>query len=150
MTQLPTHPLAEAADTVAEWAHAGQRDQAGEDYIAHPRRVAARVAARLGGEHDAVVVALLHDVLEDTEVIEEELQVRFGRRITAAVVAVSRRRGEQPEDYYARVAADPLALAVKEADLEDNTDPERMARLAPGTRERLERKYAQARHALGL
>ncbi|MGO3141365.1 MAG: HD domain-containing protein [Galactobacter sp.] len=145
-----THPLADAADTVAEWAHAGQLDKSGHDYIEHPRRVAQRVAARLGGDHPAVIVALLHDVVEDGDIAESDLQERFGADITAAVLAISRIPGEDPDTYYARVKANPLALQVKQADLEDNTDPERVAQLDAPTRERLAAKYAHAREVLGL
>jgi (p)ppGpp synthase/HD superfamily hydrolase len=148
-TQL-THPLAEAADTVAEWAHAGQTDKTGHDYITHPRRVAQRVAYAVGGDHPAVIVALLHDVLEDTEVTRSQLEERFGERITDAVAAISRQPGEEPDHYYARVAADPLALEVKRADIADNTDPERVAQLEAATRERLAAKYAHARDVLGI
>jgi hypothetical protein len=48
------------------------------------------------------------------------------------------------------VAADPLALEVKRADIADNTDPERVAQLEAATRERLAAKYARARDVLGL
>ncbi|MEP7021591.1 MAG: hypothetical protein ABI808_13140 [Pseudonocardiales bacterium] len=44
--------------------------------------------------------------------------------------------------------ADPLAVTVKRADLADNSDPERVARLDPETRARLEAKYAHARELL--
>lgn len=145
-----THPLTEAADAVAEWAHAGQVDKAGRDYVEHPRRVARRVAERLGGDHPAVIVALLHDVVEDGDVAEDELHQRFGDDITQAVLAISRTPGEDPDAYYARVAADPLALQVKQSDLDDNTDPERVAQLDEPTRERLAAKYAHARAVLGL
>ncbi|MGO3153057.1 MAG: HD domain-containing protein [Galactobacter sp.] len=145
-----THPLADAADTVAEWAHAGQLDKTGHDYIEHPRRVAQRVAARLGGDHPAVIVALLHDVVEDADVSEADLQERFGSDITAAVLAISRTPGEDPDAYYARVAANPLALQVKQSDLDDNTDPDRVAQLDQATRDRLAAKYAHARQVLGL
>jgi predicted HD phosphohydrolase len=150
MTIHLTHPLTEAADTVAEWAHAGQLDKTGHDYIEHPRRVAQRVASRLGGDHTAVIVALLHDVVEDGDVAEAELRDRFGDEITTAVLAISRTPGEDPDHYYGRVAANPLALEVKRSDLDDNTDPERVAQLDAPTRERLAAKYAHAREVLGL
>jgi hypothetical protein len=50
--------------------------------------------------------------------------------------------------YYARIRPNPLALAVKLADVADNSDPDRLAQLAPEVRERLTRKYAKAVAAL--
>jgi hypothetical protein len=64
------------------------------------------------------------------------------------VEALTRGSGEAPDDYYARVAANPLAVKVKRADVADNADPERLARLDPALRERLTAKYDHARHML--
>ena len=77
------------------------------------------------------------------------VEAAFGPRIAAAVDAITMRKGEERAAYYARVAADPLARAVKLCDLADNESPARMARLDPETRARLEQKYAKARAALG-
>ena len=95
------------------------------------------------------MVALLHDVVEDTDVPLSRIEAAFGPRIASAVDAITTRDGEDRSDYYARVAANPLARAVKLCDLADNESPARMARLDPETRARLERKYARARAALG-
>lgn len=132
--------LIAVARGIAETAHEGQVDKSGAAYIEHPRRVAERVS----GDPGAVVVAWLHDVVEDTEVTLAELAERFPPQIVAAVDAVTKRAGEAKADYYRRVAADPLALAVKRADIADNTDPVRLGALPPDTRERLRAKYAAA------
>jgi hypothetical protein len=68
--------------------------------------------------------------------------------VVAAVDALTRRDDEPAEDYYRRVAADPVARVVKDADLADNADPDRLARLDTATRERLSAKYAHARETL--
>ena len=125
-------------------AHAGQTDKAGVPYIAHVVRVAAGVA----GE-EAQTVALLHDVVEDCDVTLAEIEARFGARIAASVDAITRRDGEAPDEYYSRVAADPLARTVKLSDLADNGNPARLALLGPDQRARLEKKYAHAREMLG-
>lgn len=137
-------PVNAAAD-LARSAHAGQTDKSGAPYIDHPARVAARVRAAGHGD-EAEIVAWLHDVVEDTGVTLDRIEREFGPRIARAVDAITRRPAEG-DDYYRRVAADPLALAVKRHDIDDNTDPERTARLDPSTRERLAAKY---RHALAL
>ncbi|MGM1040634.1 hypothetical protein [Stenotrophomonas sepilia] len=54
------------------------------------------------------------------------------------------------DSYYARVAAHPLALKVKRADLDDNADPQRLAMLDGTTAGRLRDKYAHVRAALGI
>lgn len=141
------------ARELASTAHARQVDKAGAPYIEHPRRVAARVAGdELAGaqvrDELAVAVAWLHDVVEDTDVTAEVLRAAFPEEVVAAVLALTRRAGEEPDVYYARVAANPLALRVKRADIADNTDPARTAALTTSTRERLAAKYAHAVAAL--
>jgi (p)ppGpp synthase/HD superfamily hydrolase len=134
-----------AAFELALAAHAGQTDKAGMAYVGHVARVCAGVAE--AGEA-AQVVALLHDVVEDSDVPLARIEADFGPEVARAVDAITRRPGEAPAAYYARVAADPLARAVKLADVADNANPSRLALLEAPTRERLERKYDAARAAL--
>lgn len=134
-----------AAKALATAAHATQTDKAGRPYITHPQRVAARVA----GDSRAEAAAWLHDVVEDSSITLADLAADgFDPEIIRAVDALTRRDGEPPEDYYARIRAVPLALRVKFADLADNTDPHRLAALDDATRERLIRKYAATQAAL--
>lgn len=126
-------------------AHAGQVDKNGEPYIDHPRRVATRLD---GLEEQAV--AWLHDVLEDTDLRTSTLlDEGVDLEITDAVLLLSRRPGKPADLYYEEIRGHPVALAVKLADLADNTDPARTARLDPETRERLARKYEHAGRAFG-
>jgi hypothetical protein len=135
------------AREVATAAHQGQVDKAGSPYIEHP----AEVAHRVRDEPATVqVVAWLHDVVEDTPMTVEDVEAIFGSDVSEAVDAISRRKGESGRDYYARVAANPIALRVKEADLGTNTDPWRTRLLEPVLRERLRVKYEAAYLALGL
>lgn len=137
--------LTTTAQRMATQAHAGQTDKAGQPYIGHP----GRVAARLTGDEHAVAAAWLHDVLEDTQTTAADLAAQgVPATVVAAVEALTRREGDLPDDYYARVAANPLALRVKRADIADNTDPERLAQLDPALRERLTAKYDHARAVL--
>ena len=132
------------AEAIARAVHRGQVDKAGRPYAEHP----ARVAARLAGDDVTVSVAWLHDVVEDTEMSLLELAEEFPVEVVRAVDAMTRRAGESPERYYARVRADPLALRVKLADVADNSDPARLAGLDTEVRERLTRKYEHARLVL--
>ncbi len=140
-----TDHVVTTARRLAEEVHAGQVDKAGQPYIDHPARVAARVA----GDPDAEAVAWLHDVVEDTDMTLERLrEIGFPADIVLAVDAMTRREDEIPDDYYARVAANPLALKVKRADLADNSDPGRLALLQPDLESRLQAKYAHAAETL--
>jgi (p)ppGpp synthase/HD superfamily hydrolase len=130
------------ARRIATQAHEGQTDKAGAPYIGHPARIAARVA----GDAAAEVVAWLHDVVEDCDdwTLDRLRAEGISADLVKAVDAISKRAGEASDDYYARVAANPLALKVKYADLADNGDPARLARLDPTARDRLAGKYAHA------
>lgn len=132
------------ARRIATEAHAGQVDKLGVDYIEHPRRVAARL-----DRFEEQAVAWLHDVLEDTDVTADDLLAAgVDPAVVDAVVLLTRTGSTEPTAYYADIAADPLARAVKLADIADNTDPDRTARLEPRERERLAEKYRRARLAL--
>lgn len=137
----------ERAHAMADTAHNGQFDKADRPYIEHPKRV---VGHLLNPSPEESVVGWLHDVVEDTDVSLEYIKDAFGAQVAAAVGAITRRHGENPDQYYARVKANPIALAVKVADLTDNTDPARLALLEPDLRARLEKKYAHARLELGV
>ncbi|QNK82388.1 HD domain-containing protein [Nakamurella sp. PAMC28650] len=140
--------LAKRAEALARSAHADQVDKAGLPYVDHPARVAARVRISLPGDGPAEAVAWLHDVVEDTSVTLDDLADEFGSLVAAGVEAITRRPGEDQDRYYRRVTANRLASVVKAADLEDNTDPARLAKLDPSVRARLEAKYAHARNVL--
>lgn len=134
------------AAAVARLRHRGQTDKAGKDYFdSHVADVHRRVA----GESAAVqAVALLHDVLEDTDCTGADLRRDFPSDVVDAVVAITHLPDEDRPDYYRRVRADPLALTVKLADIASNTDPSRLALLDEPTRTRLQEKYRRALAAL--
>lgn len=143
MTDLVT-----TARQIATAAHRGQVDKSGAPYIGHPARVAEHAAAA-GGDERVVAAAWLHDVVEDTTITPEQLRADgIPEEVVAAVVAVTKVPGEPVEEYFARVNANPIAVAVKTADLADNTDPRRLALLEDATRTRLQAKYARARQLL--
>jgi hypothetical protein len=126
-------------------AHAGQRDKLGVAYICHPLSVMRRVAT-----DDEKIVAVLHDVVEDTPVTLDYLRtLGFDEHIVRAVDAVTKRAGEPLADSMARVAADPLALIVKRADISHNADPARQKSLTPEDRQRLTAKYTDSAAHLG-
>lgn len=135
------------AKRLAERAHAGQTDKAGEPYIGHVNRVAASVVPQ---EPVFVAVALLHDVVEDSSMTLEDLERQgFPPDVVAAVELLTRQKNVPAEEYYRRIRSNPIALAVKLSDIGDNSDPERLARLDMPTRERLITKYRNALLSLG-
>ena len=107
----------ETAKAWAERLHRGQTDKAGLPYITHPMRVAGRLDTP-----EAQVVGWLHDTVEDTTLTLAEIEVQFGPETATAVDAISRRDGETWNDYLDRVAANPIARAVKISDLIDNSN----------------------------
>ena len=75
---------------LAKTAHAGTRRKSGEPYIFHPLAVALIAVKEVGLGPIAVVCALLHDVVEDTEITLEELRMLFGDRVATIVDGVTK------------------------------------------------------------
>ena len=113
------------ARALAAYAHEGQKRGDGSPYFPHVQRVADRVAY-LGD--DAVIVAYLHDIIEDTHLTYEHIRDLFGRSIALDVDTLTRRPGISYQSYIDDiiVCGSDLALAVKIADLADNLiEPEK-------------------------
>jgi len=81
--------LIERAFYAAKEAHEGQFRRSGEPYIIHPIAVA-RILAGLHLDHETLMAALLHDVIEDTEVTKDELAAEFGDTVAELVDGVSK------------------------------------------------------------
>lgn len=127
------------AEDLARFAHAKQTDLAGQPYVGHLERVAARVTTS-----DARIVAWLHDLVEDQPRYAPVLLV-FPERIRTAVHAMTRQPGEEYAAFIERAIANPLAKQVKYADLLDNSDPARAAQLPPEKAARLAARYEKAK-----
>lgn len=135
----PRWSAIDEAEALARKAHEGQTDKSGAPYIHHVERVALRVQ-QAGAPAQALTVAWLHDIVEDTDTTIDDLAERFDEEVVAAVDALSRRPGEG-DAYFVRVAANPLAVWVKRAHLADNADPVRLERLPEESHLRLLQKY---------
>ncbi|WP_198417813.1 5' nucleotidase, NT5C type [Cryobacterium serini] len=130
----------DVAVNLARSAHAGQRDKLGVSYVCHPLAVMRRVST-----DDEKIVAALHDVVEDTAVTLDYLRtLGFEEHVVEAVDAITKRTGEPLAESMARVAANPLALIVKRADISHNADPVRQAGLSNEARLRLTEKYEKS------
>src|SRR5688572_27848665 len=136
MTNMAT---VEDAVSIAARAHRGQKDKAGAPYLLHPLRMMLRMETE-----DAMMAAVLHDVVEDTEWTLERLrEAGFSDEVLEAVDCLTHRGGESYQQFVERVRTNPIARQVKLADLEDNMNIRRINQLGPNDLERLE-KYHRA------
>ena len=112
----------EKAIELAARYHAGQRDKEGACYVLHPLRAMTRVR----GE-PAMIVAVLHDTIEDTALTEADLrEAGFGDETLSALRLVTHGKDVPYVEYVVAIAANPIARQVKLADLEDNMRLDRM------------------------
>src|SRR6266404_6959613 len=138
--------LLEKAISIAVEAHRGQEDKNGAPYILHPLRMMCRVETEA-----EKIVAVLHDVVEDTDWTFKELKREgFGDQILKAVDCLTKREGEEYEDFIQRSASNSLSRRVKIADLEDNMDVRRLKRVAEKDKERLEKYLSAWRELQGM
>lgn len=129
----------EKALEIAKKAHKGQVDKAGIDYIQHPLFVASLVKTE-----EQKATALLHDVIEDSEITKEDLiHAGIPTNVVKAVDTLTKTRGETYVDYLAKVKSNDLARVVKLADLQHNSDLSRIKNPNKKDFERLE-KYKKA------
>jgi hypothetical protein len=118
-------------------AHTGQVDKSGEPYVLHPLRVMMRLSSE-----DEQIVALLHDVAEDSEISLQRLADEgFASDIVQAVAALTKRPGEAYEAFIDRVICNPLAVRVKIADIQDNIDVTRLRQLGEADLARVQRYH---------
>ncbi|WP_248309841.1 HD domain-containing protein [Bosea sp. WAO] len=133
----------ERAIEIAAAAHAGQTDKAGAPYISHPLRVA--LGFIRAGDEERAIIAVLHDVIEDSDVTAADLQREgFSQTIVEAVEALTRPEDEPYQDFILRAAGNELARPVKVADIKDNMNRTRLAMLPADKREKLLAKYEGA------
>lgn len=129
----------ERAIALAAQAHEGQKDKAGEPYVLHVLRVMLRMETA-----DGMMAAIAHDMIEDCGWTMERLRAEgFPENVVGAVDAVTRREGEDYQDFIVRAAKHPLGRLVKIADLEDNMDLTRLSFVTERDLARLE-KYRRA------
>ena len=109
---------------LAYFAHQNQKDKAGEDYIHHPIRVASNFE-----DEDEIVTALLHDVIEDSDITYEALAENgINHKVIHALYALTKFKGETKRQNAERIVNSKsiLAIKVKIADLTDNMDLNRL------------------------
>lgn len=137
--------LTNEAMKIAYRAHHGQVDKGGIPYIFHPYHLAEQMA-----DEYTTCVALLHDVMEDTDTTFEELAAIFPKEVMDALTLLTHEDGVDYYEYVAKIKDNPIAKTVKLADLTHNSDQTRMAGMAdPAALKRWEEKYRKAFEILG-
>ena len=132
-------PLTCEAMKIAYQAHHGQTDKAGLPYVFHPFHLAEQM-----NDEYSVCVALLHDVVEDTDMTLDELKKIFPAEIIDAIALLTHPKNVPYLAYVERIKDNPLARAVKIADIHHNSDPSRMPAGDPQVQWRWENKYSKA------
>jgi (p)ppGpp synthase/HD superfamily hydrolase len=136
-------PTLEDAIALARQVHEGQVDKAGKPYLEHVLRVVSYLDAA-----DDRIVGALHDVLEKSHMTAADLRrLGYPAPIVHAVACLTKRRGEDYDDYIRRVNQDDIARRVKLADLKDNMDMSRLPSPSAADWERLA-KYQRAQQEL--
>ena len=124
---------------LAKQHHEGQTDKAGKPYIEHPLRVMNQVESE-----EEKIVAVLHDIVEDTNISLDDLRNEgFSEEVVSAVECLTKQDGENYDSYIERISFNPLAVKIKLADLEDNSDLTRLPEVTDKDLERIE-KYDKA------
>jgi (p)ppGpp synthase/HD superfamily hydrolase len=134
--------LVSEAIALATRAHGDQTDKQGQPYIFHCLRVMLSVEFSYNQ-----IVAVLHDVLEDTNTTVDDLRaIGLNDWHITSLIALTRPDGEPYEDYIERVSQNSTAVAVKIADLRDNLS--RIGGIRLSDQERLRPRYEKALRTL--
>ncbi|WP_040293365.1 bifunctional (p)ppGpp synthetase/guanosine-3',5'-bis(diphosphate) 3'-pyrophosphohydrolase [Acetonema longum] len=124
---------------IATGAHAGQLDKAGAPYIFHPLRV-----MMAGNSEIERICGVLHDTIEDSDITLEFLRREgFSPDVLTVLDCVTKRPGENYDDFIARILENKTACRVKLADLHDNMDLSRIKDPTEKDKVRVE-KYRRA------
>ena len=137
-------PVTKAALKLCFAAHAGQTDRSGIPYVHHPLHLAEQMETE-----DEIVVALLHDVMEDTAYTMADLQaIGISQAAQEALLLLTHDDAMPYLDYVRNLKDNPLARKVKLADLHHNSQLSRLDVVRDSDLER-RRKYDAARKILG-
>ena len=118
-------------------AHNKQYDKGNYPYVFHPYHLAEQM-----NTEEEIIVALLHDVIEDTDITLEELSKYFNKEIIEAIKILTKNT-DNYEEYLKGICTNKLAKRVKIADLKHNMDLTRIPNLEEKDYKRIE-KYKKA------
>ena len=123
---------------IAYDAHHGQLDKSGVPYVYHPIHLAEQMQTE-----DECIVALLHDVVEDTDVTFEQLEKEFSDNVIQALRLLTHDDSVPYMDYVRKIKDNSIAKNVKLADLHHNSDVTRLDKMSEKDKLRNE-KYNEA------
>lgn len=137
--------LTNKAMRIAYDAHHGQTDYNGIPYIFHPIHLAEAMDDEI-----STCAALLHDVVEDTDVTIEELASQFPEEVISTLKLLTHKEGQDYFEYVRAIKANPTAVKVKLADLAHNSDQTRCigSNLSQAQLSYWQQKYAKAKAIL--
>lgn len=103
-------------------AHKNQVDKSGMPYVFHPFHLAEQMKTE-----ETTIVALLHDLVEDTDyTIDDLINMGFNKTVTDAIALMTHTDGIDYMDYVRMIKKNPIAKTVKLADLKHNSDLTRL------------------------
>jgi (p)ppGpp synthase/HD superfamily hydrolase len=133
-------PTLKFALQIAKDAHSGQLDRAGNPYILHPMHL----MAQFSHDEELAIIAVLHDVVEDTNVSLDALhRAGFSQRVLQAIWLLTHDKRDTYDAYIEKIATNVDAICVKLEDLAHNMDLTRLARVTEKDLKRVE-KYKKA------
>jgi (p)ppGpp synthase/HD superfamily hydrolase len=133
--------MLDRAISITSQAFEGKFDKGGQPYILHCLHVMNQMDEN---DMDLRCVAVLHDLLEDTEWTELDLLMEgFNGKVVKAIVALTKAKGQSYDDYIQQVKDNEMARKVKIADLKHNSDITRMKGVTDKDMERIG-KYFKA------
>ncbi len=154
--------LVQKAYVVAREAHEGQTRSSGEPYITHPVEVT-HILASMRLDHETLMAALMHDVIEDTDFSKQDLAEIFGNTVADLVAGVSKldklsfkdQKEFQAENYRKMIMAMTQDIRVILIKLADRTHNMRtLGALRPDKRRRIAREtleiFAPIANRLGI
>ncbi len=131
--------LTKRAMVIAYKAHLNQFDKSGLPYIYHPIHLAEQMK-----DETTTIIALLHDVIEDTNITLEDLKKEgFSSDVLDALYLMAHDKNTPYMDYILLIKKNPYAKTVKLADLEHNSDMSRLNIIGKEELDRVE-KYKKA------
>ena len=129
-------PQTKKALQISFYAHKNQVDKSNLPYVYHPFHVAEQMK-----DETSTIVALLHDVVEDTNMTLEDIEKQgFSKEVIDALKCMTHEDNIDYEEYIKNIAMNPIAIKVKLADIEHNMDTNRLNAITDKDLERV-KKY---------
>ena len=138
-------PMTKMAMKLCFQAHKEQTDKSGIPYVFHPIHLAEQMT-----DEETTIVALLHDVLEDTDCTARDLrEMGFSESVIRAIETMTHPDGMDYMSYVAEIGKNPIARQVKLEDLRHNSDLSRLDQVDEKALARMEKYRAAMKLLMG-